>query len=206
MVSDIIIPEHEMEEGEGFRLTGLEVGVMENNCYLLQCLETGEGIVVDPADEPERILKALNGMRVKYILLTHSHWDHIGALGQIKEATGARVGVQRLDAERVKRWVDFYLEDGQEIRFGSNRVRVIHTPGHSPGGVCLLLGKSLLSGDTIFPGGPGNTSIPGADHSQILRSIEEKIFVLPAETVILPGHGRTTTVGAEIGTAPYRGA
>jgi len=201
-----MVPGYEVKEGEGFRLTRIEVGMMENNCYLLQCLETGEGIVVDPADEPEKILEAMNGMRAGYILLTHSHFDHFGALGQIKKATGARVGVHKLDAQRVKEWVDFYLENDQEIKFGRRSIRVIHTPGHSPGGVCLFIGKFLLSGDTIFPGGPGNTAIPGADHAQILRSIAEKIFILPPETVIYPGHGRATTVGAEIGTAPYRGA
>jgi hydroxyacylglutathione hydrolase len=195
---------NQVKEGDGFSLIRLEVGVMENNCYLIHCHESGEGIVVDPADESEKILKAMKGTQVKYILLTHSHWDHIGALDEIKRATGAQVGVHRLDAERVKKWVDFYLEDGQEISFGIHRARVIHTPGHSPGGVCLLIGKYLLSGDTIFPGGPGATSIPGANYEQILHSISEKIFVLPAETVICPGHGVATTVGKEMGTTPYR--
>jgi len=196
--------EVEVMEGNGFTVTRLEVGMMENNCYLIRCHDTGEGIIVDPADEQEKILQALKGIEAKYILLTHSHWDHIGALAGVKKATGARVGIHRLDAARVKEWVDFYLEDGDEISFGRHRARIIHTPGHSPGGACILIGKYLLSGDTIFPGGPGNTSIPGSDFSLILRSISEKIFVLPAETIICPGHGRTATVGEEMGTAPYR--
>jgi hydroxyacylglutathione hydrolase len=141
--------------------------------------------------------------KVKYILITHGHRDHIGALEEVRSRTGAQVGIHEQDARALQRPPDFFLRDGQTLTFGDLTLEVLHTPGHSPGAVCLLAGKILFSGDTIFPNGPGNTEIPRADYQEILQSIHSKIFTLPEDTVIYPGHGLETTVRREKSTSFY---
>ncbi len=181
----------------------LEVGSFENNCYVLVCSETLEAVIIDPAADASRILKESEGLKVKYILITHGHSDHIGALEQVKSSTGARVGIHPSESRRLSSPPDIHLQDGDAIGFGHLKLRVIHTPGHSPGGTCFLIDRYLFSGDTIFPGGPGNTALPGAGYSQIIESVWKKIFVLPDDTVIYPGHGANTTVGREKASGIY---
>jgi hydroxyacylglutathione hydrolase len=181
----------------------LEVGSLENNCYILFCPRTGESAIIDPAAEAERILGETEACKVKYILITHGHWDHIGALEEVRSRTRAQVGIHELDARALQRLPDFFLRDGQTLTFGDLTLKVLHTPGHSPGAVCLLAENILFSGDTIFPGGPGNTEIPRADYQEILKSIHSKIFTLPEDTVIYPGHGLETTVRREKSTSFY---
>jgi hydroxyacylglutathione hydrolase len=184
-------------------LKRLEVGSFENICYVLTSPRTRESVIIDPAAEPEKILGAVKGTQVKYILITHGHMDHIGALEEVQDEIQAPVGIHEQDARALGRKADFSLQDGQTLTCGDISLKVLHTPGHSPGGVCFLAGKILFSGDTIFPNGPGNTAIPRSDYREILRSIHSKIFTLPDDTIIYPGHGRETTVGREKATSFY---
>jgi hydroxyacylglutathione hydrolase len=181
----------------------LEVGSFENNCYIVSCAETGEAVIIDPAAEAQKIIKEIKRKMVKFILITHGHMDHIGALEEIRKETRALVGIHEGDSFALRQKADFFLGDGQALKFGNLEIKAIHTPGHTPGGVCFLIGKVLFSGDTIFPNGPGNTALPGADYRQILKSIHSKIFPLPSETIIYPGHGLETTVGKEKATEFY---
>ncbi len=181
----------------------LVVGFLENNCYLLKCVHSGEIAIIDPGAEAEKILANVQPEKVRYILITHGHHDHIGALEELRKKIKSEVGIHPLDARFLRNPPDFWLEDEQILKVGDLQIRVIHTPGHSPGGVCFLTDKILFSGDTIFPNGPGNTAIPGANYEKILESIHKKIFTLPDETLIFPGHGPETTVAKEKATPFY---
>ncbi len=168
------------------------VGALDTNCYILR--SDNIGVIVDPGDEPERILNELRDVDVQIILATHRHHDHISALREVKEALGKEAGIHHLD------WVDGFdekLQDKQVIVFGDEKLEVIHTPGHTPGSICLRVGGVLFSGDTLFPGGPGNTSYAGGDEEAIMRSIRERLMTLPDETPVYPGHGAATTIGKE---------
>jgi hydroxyacylglutathione hydrolase len=189
--------------GNQLEIKRLEVGFFENNCYVLTDTRTRESVIIDPAAEAKRILEETIGTEVRYILITHGHMDHIGALEEARRETGAAVGIHMRDAGALGKKPDFYLEDGQTLTFGDVTLKVLHTPGHSPGGVCFLTGKILFSGDTLFPNGPGNTALPGANEQVILSSIHSKIFILPDDTIIYPGHGLETTVGREKAASFY---
>ena len=166
------------------------------NCYIITCPITGDSVLVDAPAEAAEILRQLKGTNPRYIFITHSHTDHVGALSELKSKLRIPVGTHRLDANGLLLRPEILLDDGEEVSFGNINLRVLHTPGHTPGSLCFLIGKHLISGDTIFPGGPGNTKSP-ADLKQIIESITSKIFVLPDDTEIYPGHGDSTLLRKE---------
>jgi glyoxylase-like metal-dependent hydrolase (beta-lactamase superfamily II) len=182
-------------EGEDLIVRKIEVGEMENNVYVLECPETHEALIVDGCFEPDKIIAGAEGTEVVGILQTHGHMDHVQALADIREHFTVPVFAHGGDAYPVP--IDREVEDGDVIEFGAREVRVIHTPGHTPGGTCFLYGKHLISGDTLFPGGPGNTWGDKQAFSQIIGAIERKLFTLPDDTRVYPGHGKDTTIGAE---------
>ena len=182
-------------EGDDLIVRKIEVGPMENNTYVLECPETHASIVVDGCFEPEKILAGAEGTDVVAIVQTHGHGDHVQALEAIKSALGVPVCAHPGDDYPVA--IDRSLADGDEVTFGTCRARVLHTPGHTPGGTCYYLGGHLISGDTLFPGGPGNTFGDEKAFAQLIDSIRNKLFTLPDETAVYPGHGADTTIGAE---------
>lgn len=175
-------------------LKRLPLGPYQTNCYLLWSTETSEGIVVDPSAEPDQILKASQGITLRTILLTHTHFDHFQALPAIQEALRIPLAAHPQASQEASITVDLPLKDGDPLSLGSEEGQILHTPGHTPDSLCLWVDRILIAGDTLFPGGPGKTASFAA-FEQILQSIEQKIFSLPDDTVIYPGHGLEITVG-----------
>lgn len=197
------------------------------NGFVLGCEETRDAVLIDPGDEVQQLLEMVErlGLNVRYILLTHAHMDHITGVGRAKAATSAPIGLHRDDHFLYKAAVqqglafgfkvdepppvDFFYEGEGPVAFGRYEVRVHHTPGHCPGGVCLRVGrmgeegKQLFVGDTLFAGGIGRTDLPGGDYATLIRSIKEVLFSFGDEAVVYPGHGPHTTIGHERRTNPF---
>jgi glyoxylase-like metal-dependent hydrolase (beta-lactamase superfamily II) len=174
------------------------VGPVDNNVFVLRCKETGDAVLLDAANEHERLLELCRRLGVRRVLETHGHWDHIQAVPAVRDA-GYRVAVTADDANMLPSYDDL-LEDESVIEVGRLRLHTIHTPGHTPGSMCFRLEGSpvLFSGDTLFPGGPGATKFPGGNFPTIVRSIDERLFSkLDADVIVLPGHGDDTTIGSE---------
>jgi glyoxylase-like metal-dependent hydrolase (beta-lactamase superfamily II) len=173
------------------------VGPMDNNVYIVRCRETGDAVLVDAANEHDRLLEVCKELGVRSVVETHGHWDHIQAVPALRDA-GYDVAVTAADAGMLPSY-DLIMEDDAVIQVGRQRLRTILTPGHTPGSMCFRLEGTpvMLSGDTLFPGGPGNTTFPGGDFDTIIRSIEDRLFTLPPESLVLPGHGAITTIGDE---------
>ncbi len=174
------------------------VGPMDNNVYVLRCKQTGDAVLLDAANEHDKLLDLCRRLGVRQVLETHGHWDHIQAVPAVRDA-GYEVGVTAADSSMLPSY-DFVLEDGAVIKVGRLRLHTLATPGHTAGSMCFRLQGSpvLFSGDTLFPGGPGATKFPGGDFPTIIQSIEDRLFsTLPPETRVLPGHGVDTTIGNE---------
>jgi len=173
------------------------VGPMDNNVFVLRCKQTGDAVLVDAANEHERLLDLCRALDVRQVIETHGHWDHIQAVPELRDA-GYSVHVTAEDAAMLPSY-DEILEDDSVIEVGRLRLRTVHTPGHTPGSMSFRLEGSpvLFSGDTLFPGGPGNTSFEGGDFDTIIASIDRRLFTLPPETLVLPGHGDDTSIGRE---------
>lgn len=178
-------------------ITRIVVGPMDNNVYVVRCQETGEAVLVDAADEHKRLLELCRRLDVRVVLETHGHADHIQAVPAIRDA-GYEVGITAEDANMLSSY-DFVLEDESVIDVGRLRIHTLLTPGHTPGSMCFRVDGSpvLLSGDTLFPGGPGATHFSHSSFSDILTSIDDRLLILPGETIVMPGHGTDTTIGAE---------
>jgi glyoxylase-like metal-dependent hydrolase (beta-lactamase superfamily II) len=173
------------------------VGPFDNNVFVLRCTETGDAVLLDAANEHERLLELCRGLGVRQVLETHGHWDHIQAVPAVRDA-GYRVAVTADDAAMLPSYDDI-LEDDSVIEVGRLRLHTVATPGHTPGSMCFKLEGApiLFSGDTLFPGGPGNTEGDAGRFAQIIEQVDRKLFTLPPDTIVLPGHGADTTVGAE---------
>lgn len=191
------------------------VGALEVNCFVVADEMTKEGFVVDPGDNVDIIMDFINknSIKVKYIINTHCHFDHVGGNKKLVEATGAELLIHELELPILERaegsaalW-GFYVEkspkptrflkDKDIFSVGSVVVEVIHTPGHSPGGICLKFDNKVISGDTLFAGGVGRTDFPGGDSLTLINSIKDKLFTLSDNTEVYPGHGPSTTIGNE---------
>ena len=196
------------------------VGPFATNCYIVGDESTREGIIIDPGDEAKKILKRVNelGLDIKLILLTHGHIDHAGALKEVKEATNAEVAVHTDDANFDRYQSaglvlglsypnppapDRLLKDGDILDIAGMHFKVLHTPGHSVGGICLLRDGVVFSGDTLFNCSIGRSDLPGGNHSQLLESIRSKLLVLDEDTTVYPGHGEDTTIAAERKGNPF---
>ena len=174
----------------------LELGPFGTNAYILVCRNTGESVIVDAPADAGKILQLLEGSRPKYILITHNHMDHTGALSELKSTLDLPIAAHPDDAGGLPVPADQLINDGDVISFGDINLTVFHTPGHTPGSICFLTGSYLIAGDTLFPGGPGRTGSP-ADFNKILDSLTGKIFVLADDTRVFSGHGDSTILAKE---------
>lgn len=203
----------------------VEVGNFAVFAYIIGCPDAGEGVIVDPAAEVDRLVTIANKRgitRITYIINTHGHADHAGGNRKLKGLTGANILIHKEDAERLSRPSPLVLQlfeceaspppdrtvaDGELIEFGRRHLKVLHTPGHTPGGICLLADSQVVTGDTLFVGGIGRTDLPGGSFDLLIHSIQTKLATLPDETVVLPGHNYgvrpCSTIGQEKRSNPF---
>ncbi len=199
----------------------LEVGPIMANCFILGCENTKEAAVIDPGDDADRILMTLanENLTVKYLVNTHGHFDHVGANKRMKEVTGAPLAIHTEDVPMLSQLSrsaasfglaaenspepDLLLHDGDTVTFGDITLKVIHTPGHSRGGICLYTKGHLFAGDTLFAGSIGRTDLPGGDYDTLIAGIKEKLLVLDPDTVVYTGHGPETTIANEKRMNPF---
>ena len=176
----------------------LELGPFGTNAYIVVCQKTRDSVLIDTPAEASKIIDKLKDTNPKYILLTHNHRDHLGAFSELRSKLKVPVAAHVSDTGNLPSAPEILLKDGDTIFFGNIKLEVIHTPGHSPGSLCFRAGRYLISGDTLFPGGPGHSRTP-SDLKQIIKSITEKLFILPDDTLVYPGHGESTILKKEKG-------
>jgi len=181
---------------DSIQIERFSLGPFGTNSYLLICLKTRASVIVDAPADAEKVLKRLEGIHPKYILMTHNHMDHVEALAALKSALNVPLAAHEDDAGGFPVKPEQFLNNGDTISFGEIQLKVLHTPGHTPGSLCFLTGSYLISGDTIFPGGPGKTW-SSDDFKKIVASLSNKIFTLPDETQVYPGHGDGTVLKQE---------
>jgi glyoxylase-like metal-dependent hydrolase (beta-lactamase superfamily II) len=181
---------------ESVRIDRIELGPLATNAYVVTCQETRDSVLIDAPPGVDRILKTLEGTNPRYILITHAHSDHVGALSELRLALNIPVAAHAADNAILPVTATLLLDDCDVVSFGNIQIKVLHTPGHTLGSLSFYTGKYLLGGDTIFPGGPGKTSSPYS-FRLIIESITSKIFPLPDDTVVFPGHGEPTTLKKE---------
>jgi hydroxyacylglutathione hydrolase len=214
---NIFTPKKRMSET--MKIDTIIVGDFFTNCYLVSVGKNA--ILIDPGEEPDRILETIesNNVAVEKIIITHGHIDHIGAIPEIREATKAKVLIHRRDADMLTdakanlslyhsvaftvAAADGFLDENDIIEVGDDELKVIYTPGHSPGGISLLGEGVVFTGDALFFGSIGRTDLPGGNHGQLLKSIKEKLLILPDDTRVFPGHGPETTIGNEKFANPW---
>jgi glyoxylase-like metal-dependent hydrolase (beta-lactamase superfamily II) len=196
--------------------------MFEENCYLYACPETREAVIIDPGDEADLILEAIQNLKLipRYILNTHGHMDHVSAIDAVSAVYPVPLAIHPQDvymytdersaailgrkAPLVKRKPDLLLQEGDRITFGSLSLDVLHTPGHTPGGVCLVSQPyCIFSGDTLFYRSIGRTDLPGGDYGQLVTSIKTKLYTLPNDLLVFPGHGEPTTIEEEQQENPF---
>lgn len=203
------------------KIIKMEVGALGTNCYILYCEQTREGLVIDPGGNGEEILALIRreNIKVLFVVNTHGHADHIAANDIISNDTGAVVCVHEEDApmlissqSNLSAFIGMPMEcqpaqrllkEGDIIHFGNIEMKVLHTPGHTPGGICLLIDDILIAGDTLFAQSIGRTDFPGGSYSQLIENIKNKLMVLPEHVKVLPGHGPDTTIGDERNMNPF---
>lgn len=197
-------------------------GLLEENCYVIKDKKSAISIVIDPGDDGEKIADAIGNFKVNYILLTHAHFDHVGALKYLKENFGGEILMHKGDISLLENAPlvagyfgisvqqppppDNFVEDGDIITAGNLKIKVIHVPGHSPGGVAYYMDleeKHLFTGDILFAGSVGRTDLPGGNWNLLISGIKQKLLILPPETIVYPGHGPETTIGREKVSNPF---
>jgi glyoxylase-like metal-dependent hydrolase (beta-lactamase superfamily II) len=185
-----------LKQDSNIQIRKIETSPYGTNAYVLVCQVTHDSVLIDAPGETAKIIAGMEGTKPTQILITHNHFDHLGALRELKDRLNISVAVHPDDADGLPLTPDVNLNDGDHVSFGSINLEVLHTPGHTPGSLCFIHDHYLFSGDTLFPAGPGRTSSPAA-FEQIVKSLKEKIFVLPENTLIYPGHGVSTVLKKE---------
>jgi glyoxylase-like metal-dependent hydrolase (beta-lactamase superfamily II) len=188
-----------LQKGAAMIIRQLEIGAMDNFCYLIGCEKTRQALVIDPGGDVATILSAASaeGLTIAAIVNTHGHGDHTAGNAALKDQTGARIMIHALDAGGTLP-ADVHLADGEKIRVGAITLQVIHTPGHTPGGICLYADGNLFTGDTLFVGDSGRTDLPGGDRPTLGASIR-RLMALPEDTVVWPGHDYGPTPSSTLG-------
>jgi glyoxylase-like metal-dependent hydrolase (beta-lactamase superfamily II) len=183
-------------QNETVRIRKISVGAYENNAYIVACRATGEAIIVDAAAEADRIFAAVTDVKPRSIITTHGHFDHVGAAKEVAATLGIPFRLHVDDVALAGMKPDEGLDEGP-IQVGEATISAIHTPGHTRGSMSLITEGAALTGDTLFPGGPGATRGPGSNFETIIASITDRLLTLPADTIVMPGHGLDTTIATE---------